>query len=712
MRTKVLLLIFVASFGNVIAQKAAFTLTDAMSSNQGLYPKQLYNVAFIPGQDAVSYPDSLNKVLLRQTFSGKIDTLLKMSEINNPQSANPVYTVMGYQWVDAHTIALRGKNSGYHYNISTKKLTPTFVVPSRVFNSDVHPTTGVLAYTKDNNLFVADAENNEAVTNHTNENIVAGQAIARSEFGIKKGTFWSPTGKYLAFYQKDETAVEIYPLLNINTTPGTTRNIKYPMAGAGSEVSAVGVYNLETKKVVYLKSAKAENDYMTNVGWDPSEKYVYVAELNRAQNHMKLNKYDAETGDFVATLFEEKNDKWVEPEFAPYFLDGVADKFVWASERDGFMNLYLYTTQGKLVKQLTKNKWPLKDILASGPKGKVLFYSGTGANGTETNLYKVEIGNGKQTLLTLSEGTNNAEISPDGNYFINQFSSIKVSNLVRIQSAKDGYVKATLLAADNPLAKYDVPKPEIVKLKSTDGTTDLYARIIKPTNFDAAKKYPVLVYVYGGPHAQMVTNSWQAGAPLWMLSQAQRGYIIFTVDGRGSANRGFEFESIIHRNLGEIEMEDQIAGVNYLKSLAYVNADKMAIHGWSYGGFMTTSLMLRHPGLFKVGVAGGPVTDWKFYEVMYGERYMDTPEENPDGYKKAALNQYAKNLDGKLLLIHGLIDDVVVLQQNLSLVEAFVGAGVQVDFFTYPTHAHNVRGKDRLHLMTKVLTYVEEALEK
>jgi dipeptidyl-peptidase-4 len=270
-----------------------------------------------------------------------------------------------------------------------------------------------------------------------------------------------------------------------------------------------------------------------------------------------------------------------------------------------------------------------------------------------------------------------------------------------------GKIVKKLMESEDKLADYKIGTAEIGTIKAKDGTK-LYTRLIKPHDFDPNKKYPVLVYVYGGPHAQLITNSWLDGASLWMYWMAEQGYLVYTVDNRGSAERGFEFESQIHRQLGTVEIEDQLAGVEYLKSLPYVDGDRLAVHGWSFGGFMTTSLMLRTPDVFQVGVAGGPVTDWKYYEIMYGERYMDRPEQNKEGYEQASLMTHAENLKGDLLLIHGTSDDVVVMQHNLALVQKFVELGIQMDFFPYPMHKHNVRGKDRVHLMRKVLNYVLE----
>jgi dipeptidyl-peptidase-4 len=318
-------------------------------------------------------------------------------------------------------------------------------------------------------------------------------------------------------------------------------------------------------------------------------------------------------------------------------------------------------------------------------------------------VYKVDL-KGKQTLITKDEGVHNVVISSDGNWFFDEYSNHSTPSKSVLY---DKNLKATtLLESINKYDGFEIGSADIKTIKAADGTTDLYTRLIKPSNFDPTKKHPVLVYVYGGPHAQMITNSYLDGANLWMYWMAEQGYLVFTVDNRGSDNRGFAFESVIHAQLGNNEIDDQMKGVDYLKSLPYVDGNRLAVHGWSFGGFMTTSLMTRKADTFKVGVAGGPVIDWKWYEVMYGERYMDTPAENKKGFDQANVTNYAKDLKGKLLLIHGTNDDVVVEQHNLALVKKCVELGKQIDYFPYPMHKHNVIGKDRVHLMTKVLNYV------
>lgn len=704
-------IVFIAAIliGNLAqSQQKRLTLEDAVLKQWSeLAPQNLRNSKWIPNTESFSYQSKDMKTLLKQNVeSEKETTIITTAELTQIlKLENELNHFYGLQWIDSENFIINQNEKYYSVNIKNRSGKLISELKEGAENVDLNLISKNIAFTNGKTLYVNSDNNNNQVTQREYEDIVVGQAIARSEFGIYKGTFWSPKGEKLAFYEKDEIEVANYPLLDLTSTPANLNNIKYPMAGQKSEIAKVGVYNVATKKVVYIKSTKAKDDYLTNLSWSKDGKFVLIAEVNRGQNHMKLNKYDAVTGDLVKTLFEEKNDRWVEPENPAYFINDK--EFVWMSERDGFMNLYKYDLEGKLIKQLTSNKWVTSSILGVDASEKNLIVTGTGDSPVDMNTFSVNLSSGKQIQITRVSAVHSTSLSSNGKYLLDNYSNITTPREIQI-IALNGEVKRTVLTAKNPLSEYKVSKPEISTIKSADGTTDLYTRIIKPSNFDPSKKYPVLVYVYGGPHAQMVTNRWLAGASMWMYYQAERGYIIYTVDNRGSKGRGFEFESVIHRNLGDAEMADQLKGVDYLKSLQYVNPNRIAVHGWSYGGFMTTSLMLRHPNVFKVGVAGGPVTDWKFYEAMYGERYMDMPEENEEGYKKARLHEYVKNLKGNLLLIHGTVDDVVVPQHNYTLLQSFVDAEVQVDFFPYAMHPHNVRGKDRVHLMRKVLTYVEE----
>ncbi len=700
-----LIAIILVFFGTILnAQEIKhLNIEDAvLGYYKGLYPEQK-SLQWMEGTDDYIVIEN-NAVYVNYQLERK-PAIFTLEELQRsfPEMKKIPYSFI---WITSDEVAFIYKNALVQYNYMNNAISNEIKYPANGENKEFNKEANAGAYTIDNNLYIAVSNDPKiAVTNYEDKNIVSGQAIARSEMGIRKGTFWSPEGNYLAFYQKDESRVTEYPLVDITQTPAIINNIKYPMNGMESEIAKVGVFSMKSQSLIYLDIDTSDEHYLTNLSWSPNENYIFLAEVNRDQNHMWFNMYDTNTGKKIKTLFEEKNDKWVEPEHAAVFLPRSNSEFLWMSERDGFMNLYKYDIFNSNEKQLTKFNWVIKSIVGFDESGKHVIVLGTGNDGRETKAYKINLKNGKFELITNEPGSHFVQISPNGNYIIDSYSSLEVPRIVKRKSLISGK-EVLIYSSENPIESYQLGTTEFITLKNKEGT-DLYGRIIKPANFDEQKKYPVLVYVYGGPHAQMVTNSWLGGSNLWMQwMAAEQDYIIFTLDNRGSAHRGFEFESVIHRQVGEAEMKDQLIGVDYLKSLPFVDGNRMAIHGWSYGGFMTNSLMLRHPGIFTTAVAGGPVTDWKYYEIMYGERYMDRWQDNEEGFEKSKIHNYVKNLDGKLLEITGSIDPVVVPQHSMSLIQEFVKNKIQVDFFNYPMHPHNVRGADRVHLMKKVLNYI------
>ena len=563
------------------------------------------------------------------------------------------------------------------------------------------------ASVKGNNLIWHDSAGvQRKITDFADKNIVCGQSVSRNEFGISGGLFPAPDNSRVAFYQKDETAVTTFPLLDITTRTGTLREIKYPMNGMPSEQVSVGVYDVAESSVVYLAVTDFDEErYITNLTWSPDSKRIYVQVLNREQKQMHLNVYDAVTGAFVERVLSESNDRWVEPYSPLYFIDN--DRFIYSTDnRDGYKNLYLCTLSKGRIERLTKVDADVRYVAHNDRK---VFYYSAEVSPVERHLFSVDIRTGKVRQLTRDEGWHTCRISPDCNYFSDDYSSLSVPRVVGVGST-DGKFYREVYRAEDPTKGYNYSTIELGTVKSACGKYDNYYRLIKPLDFDENKKYPVVLYVYGGPHSQMVTNSFQAQLRRWEMYMAQRGYVVFVMDNRGTQNRGAEFEKAIHRQCGKAEMEDQMAGMEWLLSHKWADRERVGVHGWSYGGFMTISLMTHYPEVFKVGVAGGPVIDWKWYEVMYGERYMETEKTNPEGFAATSLIPQAKNLKGKLLICQGAIDDVVVWQHSLSFIDACIDAGVPVDYFPYPRSQHNVRGKWRVHLMQKVTDYFEDYL--
>ncbi len=699
-----LLAVFLMALQCSFAQDKTLVPEEIMT-NRKLYPTGLTNIQWRASSDNYTWQDA-GALLQGNLKSETTDTLLILSVFNEAITASgfaEFKRMPAINWKSSGSFTFVKDEHWMEYDLVNKSVKKINSSDSLAENAEMAPETNYIAYTIKNNLYVSTTSGKVAVTSDENPGIVNGQTVHRNEFGISKGIFWSPKGNLLAFYRMDESMVTEYPLVDATARVAEANNIRYPMAGMKSHEVTVGIYNPVSNKTVFMKTGLPAEQYLTNIAWSPDEKSLYIAVLNRDQNHLKMNCYDAGTGDFVATLFEEKNERYVEPLNAMVFLPGSADKFIWQSQRDGYNHLYLYGTDGKLIRQLTSGPWIVNEMIGFDADGKGLFYTSTEVSPLENHLYYLDLKSGKTTRLTSEKGVHNPIVREDGKFFISRYSNREVPAEIVIADKKGKNVKS-IHTSPNPLTEYKLGETSIFTLKAEDGT-DLYCRLIKPADFDAAKKYPVFIYVYGGPHAQLVTENWLGGANLFLNYMAQQGFVVFTMDNRGSANRGFAFESVIHRNLGVAEMADQMKGVEYLKSLPWVDQNRIGVDGWSYGGFMAISLKLKHPGVFKVASAGGPVIDWKYYEVMYGERYMDTPEQNPEGYEEAALINYVDSLEGKLLIIHGALDNTVVWQHSLEFLRACISKQKQLDYFVYPTHEHNVMGADRAHLFRKISEY-------
>ena len=571
--------------------------------------------------------------------------------------------------------------------------------------------SGAVAFLKDNNLWVADADEKEyQLSCDGSREIVYGKSVHRDEFGIYKGTFWSDDGQQLAFYRMDQSMVADYPQVNTFEREATLAPDKYPMAGMTSHKVTVGIFSLQTGKTVWLDFGDPTDRYFTNIAWAPDGKTLYLYELNRDQNHTTLDAYDTQTGKKLRTLREEFSDKYVEPLHPITFLPWDNTKFIYWSWKDGFKHLYLMDIEGTELGQLTSGKWVVKALVGFCPATKSAIIITKEAGDLQRNIYSLNLKTKKRTLLDNGRGCHSAQLSADGRYIIDTWQEPNVPRACAVTDTKTG--KQTLLrTAKDPWDGWYQPIFEQGTILAADGETTLYWRMVKPMDFDPNKKYPTVIYVYGGPHAHNVEASWHWGSRSWETYMAQKGYILFILDNRGSEDRGRDFEQVTFRHLGQEEMKDQMCGVEFLKTLPYVDANRLGVHGWSYGGFMTTSLMTTYPDAFKVGVAGGPVIDWKWYEVMYGERYMDTPQQNPEGYEQTSCINKAKNLKGKLQIIIGMNDPTCVPQHSLQFLNACAEAGTQPDFFVYPGEGHNMAGHKSVHLHERITQYFEDYLK-
>lgn len=724
-----LLLSAALTIGNLMAQELKMpTLDDLLPGGETYrYAENLYGLQW--WGDVLVKPE-IDRVVTVDLRNGKETLLAEIDDISNILKKDGIDTnlpsLQNVQllWPGESKMLVRTRTSYYVLDWKNKTVVAKQEMPRGAANADFNNNSCNLAYTIKNNLYV----NGKQLTDEP-EGIVVGQSVHRNEFGINKGTFWSPKGNLLAFYNMDESMVTEYPLVDIDARVGELTPVRYPMAGMTSHKVKVGIYDVNTDKTIYLDAGDPTDRYFTNISWAPDEKSIWLIELNRDQNHAKLCQYDVKTGKLMGVFYEEENPKYVEPENPIVFLPWDPSKFIYQSERDGFNHLYLMDTQTSVypekhsvgnssykesfkTTQLTKGNWLVQGILGFNEAKKEIIYSSTEVSPLQTNIYKVNVITGAKTTLNDTEGVHRAQISASGTYLIDNYSTPTVARKIDVYNTTGkGLAKAiNLLTAEDPLKGFLLPLIETGTIKASDGKTELYYRICKPADFDATKKYPAIVYVYGGPHAQMIHNGLRYDARGWDLYMANKGYIMFTLDNRGSDNRGFEFESTTFRHLGVEESKDQVKGVEFLKSLPYVDANRIGVHGWSFGGHMTTSLMLRYPEIYKVGVAGGPVIDWAFYEVMYGERYMDTPQANPDGYKETNLRNLAGNLKGHLLMIHDYQDETCVPQHTLSFIKACVDARTYPDLFIYPGHPHNVSGRDRIHLHEKITRYFEDNL--
>ena len=725
-KIKFILLLALMSVSAVpgMAQKKQFTLEDLNFGGTNYYhmlPENRYTTWW--GDKLVRTDmEACSLVSLRNAKQSTLFTLQDVAKASRADSlkVRSLYNVR-FPYASKSIAVIGLENGVVWFDFKKHAIIKSYVYPSNLQAKEWCYKSQMLAMVENNQLCVLDAKGNKhTITTDGSSDIVYGQSVHRDEFGYDKGTFWSPDGIKLMFTRMDQSMVTSYPLVNIpeiDWTPAagqsriaTAAPIKYPMAGEKMHKVTIGIYNTQNGKTIYLDAGDPTDRYFTNPAWSPDGTTVYLFELNRDQNDCRLVSYDAATGKKIKELYRETDSKYVEPLHPIVFLPWDDSKFIMQSQKDGYNHFYLFDKEGNQLKQITKGPWVVMDFLGFYAKRHAIVYASNELSPIQKNIWVVDVESGKRALMSDDRGWHEAQLSGSGAYVCDHFQAPDVPRKIDIISLENANRTSYLTAAD-PWKDYEVPEYSCGTLKAADGKTDLYYRMVKPVGFDPTKKYPTVVYVYGGPHAHNVDARWHWGSRSWETYMAQKGYLLFILDNRGSENRGKDFEQVTFRHLGQEEMKDQMEGVKFLKSLPYVDSTRIGVHGWSFGGFMTISLITNYPDVFKVAVAGGPVIDWKWYEVMYGERYMDTPQTNPEGYKQTSLLSKAKDLKGKLQIIIGGDDPVVVPQHALSFIKACIAAGTQPDFFVYPGEPHNMRGHQSVHLHERITQYFEDYLK-
>jgi dipeptidyl-peptidase 4 len=530
------------------------------------------------------------------------------------------------------------------------------------------------------------------------------------ELDLATAYWWSPDASRIALLQLDESRVEKYPLVDDLSYEGKLTEERYPVAGSPNPIARVGVVSASGGETRWMDTGDDQSVLLARVKWLGDSRRVAIERLNRVQNHLDLLFADADSGKSHVMLSEQ--DKfWINLNDDLHFLaDG--QRFLWASERSGFRHLYLYDLAGKPQGQLTRGDWQVESVADVDEQGGEVYFSSTQKSAIERHFYRVSLAGGEPVALTHENGTHSVSLAPDGKHFLDTYSSAMTPPKQTLYNA-DGSAVVTLEENNVPeLGNYHLQPVAFFTVPGDDGTP-LDAAMIKPAGFDASRKYPVIVHLYGGPHGQEVRDAWQGSNLLWHELLAQKGFVIFILDNRGTAGRGHNFETAIYHHFGRIELADQLAGVRWLAKQPYVDSSRIGIWGWSFGGYMTCMAMLRAGNVFKAGFAGAPVTDWRRYDTIYTERYMGTPQENPDGYREASPISFATGLQGKLLIAHATGDDNVHFANTVALAEKLIEAQKYAEYQIYGGRGHGISDRAaRMHIFNRATQFFVENLAK
>jgi dipeptidyl-peptidase-4 len=602
----------------------------------------------------------------------------------------------------------------YLYDISSKQLTKLF--DFQVQEPSFSPDGTKIAFAKENNLYTYDITS-KIITQITKDGkkneIINGITdwVYEEEFAFVKAFDWSADSKKIAFIRFDESQVpefsmnvyqkELYPMVE---------TFKYPKAGEKNAVVSLHIYDLKTDKAEKVNLNNYSDFYIARIKWTNDANVLSAQILNRHQNNLDLLFVDGNTA-ISKVVLNEKDNAYVDVTDNLTFLKD--NSFIWTSEKNGYNHIYLYDKTGKLKNQITSGNWEVTSYYGLDENTKTIFYQSTENGSINRSIYRVGLNGKNKIRLSQNIGTNNATFSPNFDYFINSFSSAEIPTTYTLNNTKTGKQEQSIVSNEallEKLKKYDLPTKEFFVLKTEQGN-EFNAWMLKPKNFDPNKKYPVFMYQYSGPGSQEVANKWANSNDYWFSMLTQKGYIVACVDGRGTGFKGAAFKKITQKQLGKYELEDQIAAAKIIGNYPFVDSSRIGIFGWSYGGFMASNCIFQGADVFKMAIAVAPVTNWRFYDSIYTERYMTTPQENASGYDDNSPINHVSKLKGNYLLIHGSADDNVHVQNSMQMIEALIQANKQFEWAIYPDKNHGIYGgKTRIQLYNKMTKFIEEKL--
>jgi len=594
----------------------------------------------------------------------------------------------------------------YLLNVNTKQISALANNNPHLRNVKLSPDGKYVGFVRDHNIFVVDLSTGKekAITNNGTDNILNGEFdwVYEEEFGLADAWRWSPDSKKIAYWQFDQTRVKEFNLIDEMYPYNKVFDLKYPKVGEQNAIVKIGVAEIETGNTTWMDIGKNEDIYIPRIFWTNSSSTLSLLRLNRHQNYLEIIMANSSSGK-SKVIITDKDSAWID--IIDLIFLKSKDQIILTSEKSGYRHAYLYDYSGKLIKQLTSGEWEISELACVVEEKNVLFFYGKKDSPIEENIYYVNLNGKDLKRISKNNGWHSAIFSPDKKFYVDYYSNA-VTPTTTILNNSDGTEVRVLnsgkiLALDN----HNMVYPSFVKYRTTDGT-ELNGYFIKPYNFNPKKKYPVLVYGYGGPGSQMVVDRWGGERTFWHQYMTEQGYIIFCTDNRGTGGRGKAFKNLSYLDLSKWSVRDQTEGAKYLATLPYVDKNRIGFWGWSGGGYLTIAMLTREADYFKTGVAVAPVSDFKLYDAIWTERYMGLTNENIDGYKNANLNNTANGLKGKLLIIHGSGDDNVHYQNTLQFINKCIEINKQVDMFIYPNRAHSISGGNtRLHLFTKITDY-------